>query len=411
MKKSNSPRPALGFDLLFHHFVDDLLHSAQTHINEDGEEVTSPRTPDRPVVIETEPEPDPPAVTDPADQAGAGSAAAKIEPLTGENLEALLGPLTGEKLEALLGPSPTSVTGAGAVIDGDQAANKNDEIHGTGGSQTLRGHSGNDFIHAGDDPFLYDDGDLSLGRAEYVQSGPCDDTPGSGGCSYIWRDEGADKLYGGTGNDVLVGGHGGDLLDGGPGNDYLYDGPIWFRADSTARVLPNDTGGWGDDVLIGGPGNDYLRVSAGDKNILVGGPGNDHLHSSGEYTGDEFNILDGGPGNDYLQSEGDNDVLIGGPGRDVFDVFSKSHSDNVRILDFQDGVDRIRFGGFSEFSAFYDLAKEAGVQWDMAWIAQEHFASDDFVVLQLEDDITLTIGNVTPSELQFEFVGDVVFIV
>ena len=53
----------LDFDLLFHNpnpAIDEYLHGDHTHTDEDGNEVTSPGTPDRPVVIETEPDPDPP---------------------------------------------------------------------------------------------------------------------------------------------------------------------------------------------------------------------------------------------------------------------------------------------------------------------------------------------------------------
>lgn len=309
----------------------------------------------------------------------------------------MIEPLTNEKLIALLGPSHTVLSGNDAVLNGDQAADtNNDEIQGTGGGQTLRGHSGNDFLHAGN---IDTSGDYSYwGRAEYVE-----DPPGSG--SYNWRDEGADKLYGGAGNDVLVGGHGEDLLDGGPGNDYLYDGGLALNhVDDTAPVEPFEE--WGSDVLIGGSGNDYLYAGDGNYNILNGGPGDDHLHSGGD-AGSRFNILDGGSGNDYLQSEGINDVLIGGPGRDVFDVFGED-GDHVKILDFQDGVDRIKLGDFPGFSAFYNLAREAGIQWDMHWIATE---IDNGVQLQLQDDDTLTILGTEPSDLQFEFVGADVFIV
>lgn len=59
MKKPASPRPAMGV-ALFHHpnsWIDDMLHGDHTHTDEDGNEVTSPGTPDRPVVIEPTPIP------------------------------------------------------------------------------------------------------------------------------------------------------------------------------------------------------------------------------------------------------------------------------------------------------------------------------------------------------------------
>ena len=57
------------FDFRFHHpnpWIDDLLHGDHVHTNEDGEEVVSPGTPDRPVVIEPDPELDPAPNPNPA---------------------------------------------------------------------------------------------------------------------------------------------------------------------------------------------------------------------------------------------------------------------------------------------------------------------------------------------------------
>lgn len=306
----------------------------------------------------------------------------------------IIEPLTKEKLDALLGPNPTQVSGSAGVINGDNAGNKNDVIHGEGGNQTLRGHSGNDFLHAGviDEESYNGDG---YGFPEYIEISPG---------SWIPKRENEDKLYGGTGHDVLVGGSGKDLLDGGSGNDYLIGDALHFLDQPNKPAIFSEHG---NDVLIGGPGNDFLHSGGGEFNFLDGGPGDDYLES-GEESGHRFNILDGGPGNDTLKSAGYNDVLIGGPGRDTFDVFGDGEGDHVKIVDFQDGVDKIKVGSFGWFGAFYNLAREAGIQWDMNWIATE---VADGVTLQLQDDDTLTIGGVEPDELQFEFVGGDVFIV
>lgn len=368
-------------------WLNEFLHGDQTHEDEEGNEVTNPGTPGPPVVIEPEPEPEP--EPDPEPETTQGSDSMIVEPLT------------REKLEALLGANPTSVSGSDAVIDGDQADNKNDEIHGAGDNQTLRGHSGNDFLHAGRTPENQGGAD-HYGEPVYVETSPTSSSP---------KQENEDKLYGGTGHDVLVGGYGEDLLDGGSGNDYLFGDGLSLPDPSTRPAYSV----WdGNDVLNGGPGNDYLHGGGGRFNILNGGPGNDHLES-GEDSGARFNILDGGPGNDTLKSAGYNDVLIGGPGRDTFDVFDDGEGDHVKIVDFQNGADRIKIGGFDyggyaseSFSAFYNLAREAGIQWDMDWIATE---LEDGVILQLQDDDTLTIIGVRPSDLQFEFVGEDVFIV
>ena len=392
MKKSTSHRPALGV-ALFHHpnpFVDDFLHGDHTHTDDDGNEVVSPGTPDRPVVIEPDPDPDPPAVTDPADGGGSGSAAAKIEPLT----EA--------KLVALLGPSHTVTTGAGGDIAGDipgDGVSNNDEIRGTGGDHTLRGHSGNDFLfvegwadRTGGSPSQ--ETDTAFNRAYGRGAGELVfELYANMGDYYIFGGNdpgtlGDDKLYGGTGNDVLVGGYGDDYLDGGSGNDYLYGGILYLPKLAGAESTEAAGGrGVGIDVLIGGEGNDYLHA------------------------GGEFGLVNGGPGNDHLVSDGQFNVLIGGPGADVFDV---QFGDGAKIMDFQDGVDKILVfnteHGKDSVVRFYEIVTQANIQWDMSWIAA---GTSEGVVLRTRDnwEDTITIFGVDTSDLQFEFVGDDVFIV
>ena len=387
MKKSTSHRPAMGFDFLFHNpnpWIDDYLHGDHTHTDDDGEEVTSPGTPDRPVVIEPDPEPDPA----PAPEPDPAPASANFEPLT----EA--------KLSTLLGASPTSVTSTDAVINGDQAADtNNDVIHGTGGDHTIYGHSGNDFLFVEgwvdrtggsrsqetDTAFTREYGfgvtelytDLYASVGDYYIFGGND--PGS---------VGDDKLYGGTGNDVLVGGDGDDYLDGGPGNDYLYGGSLSLpKLTGAESTEPAGGRGRGIDILIGGSGDDYLDG------------------------GEEFNLLNGGPGNDYLVEDGNFGVLIGGSGRDVFDV---RYGDGVKIMDFQDGVDKILVfnteHGEGSVVRFYKAVTEANIQWNMSWIAA---GTREGVVLRTGDnwEDTIMIFGADLSDLQFEFVGEDVFIV
>ena len=377
------------FDFSFHNpnpAIDDYLHGDHTHTDEDGNEVVNPGTPDRPVVIEPEPDPEP----TPAPEPNPAPASANFEPLT----EA--------KLSALLGPSPTSVTGTDAVINGDQAENKNDVIHGTGGNHTLRGHSGNDFLYVeGWVDYDYDDGtdsratqtDTAFTRIYGDGVTRLSDLYASVGDYYIFggNDPGSpgnDKLYGGAGNDVLVGGGGDDYLDGGSGNDYLYGGTLSLpKLTGAESTEPGSGGGAGIDVLIGGGGDDYLNA------------------------GDDFSLLDGGPGDDYLDADGNFGVLIGGPGRDVFDV---QYGDGVKIMDFQNGVDKILVfnteQGDGSVVSFYKAVARANIQWDMSWIAT---GTREGVVLRTGDnwEDTITIVGADLSDLQFEFVGDDVFIV
>ena len=387
------------FDFRFHHpnpFIDDFLHGDQTHIDEDGNEVTHPGTPDRPVVIEPDPAPAPDPEPNPAPAPAPDPAPAPA------NFE----PLTEAKLAALLGSSHTISTGTGADIAGDipgDDVSNNDEIRGTGGDHTLRGHSGNDFLFVeGWADRDWDDGTDSratetdtaftriygAGASELVGA-----FSASVGDYYVFggNDPGSwgdDKLYGGTGNDVLVGGYGDDYLDGGPGDDYLYGGTLSLpKLTGAESTEPAGGRGSGIDVLIGGGGDDYLHA------------------------GDEFSLLNGGPGNDYLKEDGLFGVLIGGPGRDVFDVES---GDGTKIMDFQNGVDKILVfnteHGDGSVVRFYKAVTQANIQWDMSWIAA---GTREGVVLRTGDDLedTITIVGADFSDLQFEFVGDDVFIV
>ena len=311
----------------------------------------------------------------------------------------IIEPLTEEKLDALLGPSPTEVSSSAGVINGDQAGNKNDVISGEGGDHTLYGYSGNDF--------LYVEGwsDLDGGSFPQGPTATFDREYGRGvhtlstelyanlGDYYIYGgndpgEYGDDKLYGGTGHDVLVGGYGNDYLDGGSGNDYLYGDVLDLHVINGAGLSTEPAGGRGrgTDVLIGGAGNDYLHAGGGG-----------------------FNLLDGGPGNDYLTSNGGPyDIYIGGPGNDTFDV---SSAEQVKIMDFQDGVEKIKINSDSALVALYNLVTQANIQWDMEWIATE---LEDGVTLPIQEEYggdPLTIVGVEPADLQFEFVGDDVFIV
>lgn len=390
------------FDFRFHHpnpFIDDFLHGDQTHIDEDGNEVTHPGTPDRPVVIEPDPEPEPDPNPNP------GPAPAPDPAPAPANFE----PLTEAKLVALLGPSHTISTGTGADIAGDipgDDVSNNDEIRGTGGDHTLRGHSGNDFLFVeGWADWDWDDSTdqratetdtaftREYGGGNEALSRILGDRNAEIGKHYLFDGNdpgpfGDDKLYGGAGNDVLVGGWGDDYLDGGPGDDYLYGGTL---------SLPKLTGAESTEPAFGrGRGID----------ILIGGGGDDYLHAGGD-----FSLLNGGPGNDYLKGVGEFGVLIGGPGRDVFDVES---GDGTKIMDFQNGVDKILVfnteHGEDSVVRFYKLVTQANIQWDMSWIAAGTREGVDLRTGYNWED-TITIFGADLSDLQFEFVGDDVFIV
>jgi D-alanyl-D-alanine carboxypeptidase len=111
--------------------------------------------------------------------------------------------------------------------DAPLAVDKNNQLMGLGGNDTLVGGNGNDRLSGG---------------------------------------SGRDTLEGGAGNDKLMGGSGRDILEGGAGNDRL------VSADGNDRL----SGGSGRDTLEGGAGHDKLMGGSG-RDILEGGAGNDTL--------------------------------------------------------------------------------------------------------------------------------------
>ena len=254
----------LQFDNLFHNpnpAIDEYLHGDHTHTDEDGNEVTSPGTPDRPVVIDPEPDPDP----DPPN-ANPGPAPDAAPQQAGEGM---IDPLTKGKLDALT--QPAGVT-TGGVFRGGAA----DEFIFDGARGGARG---------------FDPSNREL-VAEYGVN------------------TGDEQLYGGDGNDVLVGGRGDDYLNGGPGNDYLFGDDLavfdYSQSPGNEHLPPISTGyGDGANILIGGPGNDYLN-GGGEIEILNGGPGNDHL----ETTAWTSSALIGGPGRDVFDVSSGNIVKI-----------------------------------------------------------------------------------------------------
>ncbi|MPZ34129.1 MAG: hypothetical protein GEV13_24610 [Rhodospirillales bacterium] len=235
------------------------------------------------------------------------------------------------------------------VLEGPEAPDGDNVIHGTPDDDVLDGHGGNDqlFGEAGDDQLDGGTGD------DHLEGGVGDDRlAGGDGNDSLQGNAGVDVLSGGTGDDQLEGGDGNDVMFGDAGNDRLAGG----QGDDVAK------GGAGDDTFVvtrlsdgrdaydGGAGVDTLdfsdlvaRVnldlndgttrssgdsivnvenlvggSAGDRlggngldNVLTGGAGDDVLKGAG---GDDR--LEGGEGNDTLKGGGDADTLLGGRGDD-----------------------------------------------------------------------------------------------
>ncbi|WP_173065289.1 calcium-binding protein [Sulfurimicrobium lacus] len=233
------------------------------------------------------------------------------------------------------------------VVAADAAANREDTLYDSGGSDSLQGKGGNDLLIA------------FRGGADTLEGGDGNDFA-SGGTGNDWIDGGIgdDALAGGTGEDIIQGGAGNDIMFGaqvgyvrtdpvtGPVDEVRAQGTGWqvYRQNgwmiyaglgySADPADGNDIldggaehdiiwGGWGNDVIDGGEGNDSLYAGAGN-DVVRGQDGVDVLYGDmddleSSHTPDAENgndILDGGAGDDWLFGEGGTDQLFGGDGND-----------------------------------------------------------------------------------------------
>lgn len=194
--------------------------------------------------------------------------------------------------------------------------------------------------------------------------------------------------------------------------------------DQVNQNIVDNSGGH----LVGGDNDDSLG-GAGGPDVIIGGAGNDLLSGGGSARpggdgGVHYDLLIGGPGDDRFWMGGRDKftVMIGGPGRDLFDLFGMlanppgyDSANHARIMDFQDGADRIRLEADSgnppahgkQLTAFYNAVSEAGLTFDMRWLASE-MGRD--VVIELADD-TITLVDTRLSELQLAVIDGDLFIV
>lgn len=221
-----------------------------------------------------------------------------------------------------------------------------DQIFGYGGSDTLLGGDGDDYMR-GDN--------LANGAPAPFPNVPGNDwMDGGNGNDRMYGDAGNDTMFGGNGNDYLDGGTGVDNMNGGAGNDvYVVDnvadvttegfgGGIDTIVSSVNRTLGANfenltltgaaTTGIGNglnNVMYGNTLNNYLNGLAGNdtlfglggNDLLVGDSGNDSL-----YGGDGDDNLNGGSEADLLVGGMGRDIQTGGTGNDVFRFLSVAES-------------------------------------------------------------------------------------
>ena len=205
-----------------------------------------------------------------------------------------------------------------AGIDLIHGGSGNDTLYGGTGTDTMWGGTGADTVRGGDD-------------ADTIRGGDGDD-------GALWGENGDDTVYGDAGNDTIRGDAGNDTLRGGDGDDTIYG------ASNSTDSTDNDTlygeggddhlfGQSGDDTLYGGFNADELRGGAGTDTLwgesgedelygdagadtLHGGDGNDVLYGAGGSDSTDNDVLYGDDGDDFLYGQSGNDTLVGGLGAD-----------------------------------------------------------------------------------------------
>ncbi len=141
----------------------------------------------------------------------------------------------------------TVIGEAGQTIDGDQNANRNDQLYGGDDDDLIHGYSKNDQVWGGD-------GDDTL--------------HGDGGNDVLHGEAGDDALYGGTGNDQLFGGTGNDTFSLGAGNDVAQGGDgsdmlTFAEGEGTNNTFHGGGGAWTDTIQLqdaegGAPGEGWV---------------------------------------------------------------------------------------------------------------------------------------------------------
>ena len=214
---------------------------------------------------------------------------------------------------------------------------------GSGGSETINGTSGTDYLYG-------------LHGNDIINGGAGDDYLfGMGGFDTLNGQSGADTISGGTGNDRFFIDTSDDIVieEIGEGYDNVTSSVSFTLPENTEQgalkanspealsLTGNNLDNWlsgnaydnqifddvGRDRLIGFDGDDSLFGGA-DVDILQGGEDNDAL-----FGGSGRDILEGDAGSDVLQGDEGRDELRGGSGSDRFLASFGGDIDDVRDFD------------------------------------------------------------------------------
>lgn len=278
------------------------------------------------------------------------------------------------------------------------ASNRDNDIQGFGGNDTINALGGNDVIEGGEGDDLIDGGggndiaNYSGSSTDYIVTrlsggGATIETTGVGINDGTDTLQGVESIYfagddvtldlntlplGGTsGDDILIGGDGDDVIDGGDGDDLLQGGAgydvlnggagndtVYYAGKSTdySIYLWTDGGVYVDDYSeSGADGSDELvdieaLYFAGDGTTLLvpddlpplGTSGNDVISGTNRHDtlvgleGDD--VLTDNVGNDYLDGGAGADTMTGGEGDDSYIVDDVS---DVLVENADEGYDSV----------------------------------------------------------------------
>ncbi len=182
------------------------------------------------------------------------------------------------------------------------------------------------------------------------------------------------------------------VVDGTDGDDFMGPGYV----DDNGDIIDGADGD--DDVIEGKRGGDFIDGGEGD-DVINGGKDDDYIEGG---NGDD--VIYGGYGSDEIYGGEGRDRVIAGDGDDV--VETGSGAGYVEYVDLGEGQDTLIFSAGSshdvvkDFSAADDVVDlRSWIGLDFAGVQAAASQDGDDVDIQLSDDDTVTLENVTVEEL------------
>jgi Ca2+-binding RTX toxin-like protein len=141
-----------------------------------------------------------------------------------------------------------------------------------------------------------------------------------------------DNLINGMDGDDFISGQGGnDVIQGGSGNDYITNVGLYSYIEASGELHGDDGDdfivGYGAQVVDGGNGNDYLIGNNIIEGVIYGGDGNDTIYAMNFDESAEYGhvTINGGDGNDSVHTDNTDNTTYLGNGNDNFMGYDGDH--------------------------------------------------------------------------------------